>query len=85
VIRNQPVQRLAEWLIRISCRRLPEDERVERCKEWSAELPAILDDSSIRLPILRFMRALSYSAGIARTARHLRRTRLGAHRAQTRR
>ena len=68
-----PVRRIAEMLIRASCRRLPEDQRAERCREWSAELPAIMDDTSIRLPILRAVRALRYSAGISRTTRHLRR------------
>jgi hypothetical protein len=68
----QPGQRIAEWLIRASCRRLPEDERAEHYREWSAELPAILDDTSIRLPILRATRALRYSAGISRTTRYLR-------------
>jgi hypothetical protein len=33
-----------------------------------------MDDASIRLPILRAVRALRYSAGISRTTRHLRRT-----------
>jgi hypothetical protein len=61
-------------LIRASCRRLPEDERAERCREWSAELPAILDDASVRVPILRAARALRYSAGISKTTGHLRRT-----------
>lgn len=70
---TQPAQRIAERLIRASCRRLPEDERAERCREWSAELPAILDDTSIRLPILRAAQALRYSGGISRTTRHLRR------------
>lgn len=70
---TQPSQRIAERLIRASCRRLPEDERAERCREWSAELPAILDDTSIRLPILRAVQALRYSAGISRTTRHLNR------------
>jgi hypothetical protein len=61
-------------LIRASCRRLPDDERGDRYSEWSAELPAILDDTSVRLPILRTMRALRYSAGISRTTWHLRST-----------
>jgi hypothetical protein len=65
------VQRIGERLIRASCRRLPANERDERCREWSAELPAILDDASTRLPILRSVRALRYSAGISRTTRHL--------------
>jgi hypothetical protein len=78
-----PVRRIAEVLIRASCRRLPEDERAERCREWSAELPAILDDTSIRPPILRAVRALRYSAGISRTTRQLRRTSGRSLRAQT--
>jgi Phospholipase_D-nuclease N-terminal len=80
---TQPAGRIAERLIRASCRRLPEDERAERCREWSAELPAILDDASIQLPILRSVRALRYSAGISRTTRHLRRTGFRSARART--
>ncbi len=79
---TQPVQRIAEWLIRVSCRRLPEDERAEHCREWSAELPAILDDTSVRLPLLRAVRALRYAAGVSRTARYLRRTGGSAPRAR---
>ena len=71
---TQRVRQIAESLIRASSRRLPEDERTERCKEWSAELPAILGDSSVRPPILRSVRALRYAAGISRTTRYLRRT-----------
>ena len=71
---TQPVQRIAEGLIRASCRRLPEDERAEHCREWSAELPAILDDTSVRPPMLRAVRALRYAAGVSRTTRYLRRT-----------
>ena len=71
---TQPVQRIAERLIRASCRRLPEDERAEHCREWSAELPAILDDTSVRPPILRAVRALRYAAGAFKTTRYLRRT-----------
>ncbi len=67
------VQRISERLISASCRRLGDDERAERCKEWSAELPAILADESIRLPILRAVRALRFSAGISRTTRRLSR------------
>jgi hypothetical protein len=68
---TQPTLRIAERLISASCRQLPEDERAERCREWSAELPAILDDTNIRLPILRAAQALRYSAGISRTTRRL--------------
>jgi hypothetical protein len=71
---TQPVQRIAERLIRASCRRLPEDERAAHCREWSAELPAILEDTSVRPPILRAVRALRYAAGAFKTARYLRRT-----------
>ena len=79
---TQPVQRIAERLIRASCRRLPEDERAEYCREWSAELPAILDDMSVRPPILRAVRALRYAAGAFKTTRYLRRTGGSAHRAR---
>jgi Phospholipase_D-nuclease N-terminal len=79
---TQPVQRIAERLIRVSCRRLPEDERAEHCREWSAELPAILDDTSVRLPVVRAVRALRYAAGVSRTARYLRRTGGSAPRAR---
>jgi hypothetical protein len=67
-------QRTAEWLIHAACRQLPADVRAERCREWAAELPAILDDHSIRPPFLRTMRALSFSIGISRTTRQLSRS-----------
>jgi hypothetical protein len=67
------VQRLAEGLIRVSCRGLPADQRSERCQEWSAELPAILHDETVRPRFMRSVRALSYSAGIAATTRRLSR------------
>jgi hypothetical protein len=68
------VQRAAEWLIGAACRRLPADVRAERCREWTAELPAILDDESIRPSWLRGLRALAFCAGIARTTRQLNRS-----------
>jgi Phospholipase_D-nuclease N-terminal len=74
VSRAPLVQRIAEWLIRAACRRLPADVRAERCREWAAELPAILDDQSIRPPFRRALRALSFCAGISRTTRQLRRS-----------
>ncbi len=75
------VQRIAEWLIRAACRRLPADLRAERCREWAAELPAILDDQNVRPPFLRALRALSFCAGISRTTRQLSRpARAGARR-----
>ena len=76
------VQRMDEWLIRAACRRLPADVRAESCREWAAELPAILDDQSIP-PFLRALRALSFCAGISRTTRLLSRSgRAGARRAR---
>jgi hypothetical protein len=74
VSRPSLVQRIAEWLIRAACRRLPAEVRAEHCREWAAELPAILDDQSIRPPWRRALRALSFCAGISRTTRQLRRS-----------
>ena len=67
------VQRIAERLIRASCRRLPGDLRAERCREWSAEVPAILHDETIRSGLIRAMRALSYSVGVSTATRRLSR------------
>lgn len=66
-------QRIAESLIRISCRRLPAEQRAERCREWSAELTAILQDDTVHSGLMRSVRALSYSAGIIATTRRLSR------------
>lgn len=71
---NRLVQQAAERLIRAACRRLPADVRAERCQEWTAELPAILDDASIRPSWLRGLRALAFCAGISRTTRQLSRS-----------
>jgi hypothetical protein len=83
VSRAPRVQRSCERVIRAACRRLPEDMRAERCREWAAELPAILDDQSIRPALRRAMRALTYSAGIARTTRQLSRAGRGTRPART--
>lgn len=78
------VQRSAEWLIHVSCRRLPADLRAERSREWAAELPAILDDQSIRPSFRRALRALTFCIGISRTTRQLSRSaRAGSRRART--
>jgi hypothetical protein len=74
VSRAPRVQRIAEWLIRAACRRLPADVRAEHCREWAAELPAILDDQSIRPPLRRALRVLSFCIGISRTTRQLSRS-----------
>jgi hypothetical protein len=72
-------QRIAERLIRTACRHLPADTRAEQCREWTAELPAILDDRSIRPPFLRTLRALTFCIGISTTTRQLsRRGRAGS-------
>jgi hypothetical protein len=83
VSRAPRVQRICERLIGAACRRLPEDMRAERCREWAAELPAILDDQSIRPGLRRAVRALTYSAGIARTTRRLSRAAGGARPVRT--
>ena len=67
------VQWIAEHLIRASCRRLPGELRAERCREWSAELPAILHDETIRPGLIRALRALSYSVGVSAATRRLSR------------
>ena len=73
-------QRIAGWLIQTVCRRLPADVRAERCREWTAELPAILDDQSIRPSFLRTLRALSFCVGISWTTRQLSRSARAASR-----
>jgi hypothetical protein len=83
VSRLPTVRRLAEWLIRAACRRLPADVRAERYREWTAELPAILADEAIRPVVLRALRALAFSVGISKTTRHLTRSaRAGSRRAR---
>jgi Phospholipase_D-nuclease N-terminal len=77
-------QRIAEWLIRTACRRLPADVRAEQFREWTAELPAILDDQSIRPSFLRTLRALAFCIGISRTTRQLSRSaRAGSRRTRS--
>jgi Phospholipase_D-nuclease N-terminal len=67
------VRQLAEHRIRMACRRLPADMREECYREWAAELPAILDDPDGGRRLRRAARALSYSAGVSRATRRLRR------------
>lgn len=76
--REPRIQRICERVIRAACRRLPEDMRAERFREWAAELPAILNDQSIRPALRRAVRALTYSADIARTTWQLGRADRGA-------
>ena len=67
------IRQLAERRIRRACRRLPEETREECYREWAAELPAILGDPGGGRGFVRATRALSYSAGISRATRRLRR------------
>jgi hypothetical protein len=67
-------RRVAEFVIRRAGRRLPADVRAERCREWAAELPAILSDPGVRGPALRQARALRYAAGVYRGARRVGRS-----------
>lgn len=67
------VQRAGERMIRRSCRQFPADVGDDRCREWTAELAAILDDETIRSSFLRALRALAFCAGIVSTSRRLSR------------
>jgi hypothetical protein len=71
---DQRAQRIAEFVIRRASRRLPADLRAERCREWAAELPAILSDPGIHSAALRRARALRYAAGVYRGARRVARS-----------
>ncbi|MHB1593295.1 MAG: PLDc N-terminal domain-containing protein [Streptosporangiaceae bacterium] len=68
------IRRTGEMLIRAACRRLPAGPRAERYREWTAELPAILDDTTIRWRAVRALRMLAFCAGIYRTTRRLNRS-----------
>lgn len=61
------VMPLAVLLIDGACQQLPEPERAERGREWTAELFAILDDHSLGR-LRRSLRALRFAAGQYRTA-----------------
>jgi len=67
------VRRTCERMIRSSCRHFPAEVGDDRCREWTAELAAILDDESIRSPVLRALRAFAFCAGIVSTSRQLSR------------
>ncbi len=60
-------------LICAACRRLPDDMREEHRQEWSAELVAILHDPGVRVAAQRQACALSYAAGVYRSAARLHR------------
>lgn len=63
-------QRVAEYLIRRAGRRLPADAADERCREWTAEVRAILDDPVTSPQTLRLARAVRYALGVLRCSHH---------------
>lgn len=75
--------RAGDYLIGRSCRRLPGKVRDERYREWTAELPAILNDPGTRFAGRRAMRMLWYAADTMRGA--ARASRRGRPRPATRR
>jgi len=58
--------RLGEVLVGWACQRLPPEVREERCREWAAELPAILHDPQVRPAPRRAARMLAYAADTLR-------------------
>jgi hypothetical protein len=72
------VQRLAECLILLASLKFPPGIRQDRYREWTAELPAILNDPDIRPKTRRDLAALRFAAGHINirmpgyTARHAR-------------
>jgi hypothetical protein len=55
--------RIGGYLTALASRLLPGEMRDERCREWTAELPAILRDPDTRRAAHRAARMLSYAAG----------------------
>jgi hypothetical protein len=60
--------RLGEFLVGRAARHLPAAVRVERCREWAAELPVILDDPEIKTAAARAARMLWFAADTVRGA-----------------
>lgn len=63
--------RLAERLIRLACRGLPEPDRAVRYREWTAEAAAILNDPGTRSRTRCKVRALLFAADHIRGARRM--------------
>ncbi|QYC43119.1 hypothetical protein Nocox_27615 [Nonomuraea coxensis DSM 45129] len=63
--------RLGKRLIRSACLSLPVELATDYYREWTAELPAILDDRDVRRPAVRIVRALAYAADQHRSVRKL--------------
>jgi hypothetical protein len=64
-------ERLARCLIRYACSRLPRETSDDRCREWTAELHAIVHDPEIPSRARRHLRGLLYAADQSRGAWHL--------------
>jgi hypothetical protein len=64
-------ERVARFLIRRACSRLPGRTRGDRYREWTAELHAIVRDPRVPSRARRYARGLLYAADQNRGARHL--------------
>lgn len=62
---------VAERVIRLACRHLPEGERELRVAEWAAELPAVLSDPDRSCRLHRLLRAVSYTVDLFRGVRRI--------------
>jgi hypothetical protein len=60
--------RVGEFLVGRAARHLPAAAREERCREWAAELPAILGDPQIKPAAARAARMLWFAADTVRGA-----------------
>jgi hypothetical protein len=81
---ERPLLRAGEYLVGRSCRHLPSSIRDERYREWTAELPAILDDPDTKPAWRRAVRMLYYAADTIRgTALASRRAKLRPSRRRT--
>jgi hypothetical protein len=63
--------RQAKRLIRSACLKLPIDIAPGYYREWTAELPAILEDHEVRSPSIRMLRALTFALDQHRSVRKL--------------
>ena len=73
------VPRAGEYLVGRAARYLPPSIREERHQEWSAELPVILNDPSVRPAVRRAVRMLWFAADTLRGAAVTGHTAAGRH------